>query len=97
MKVFLVVFFKFHEKGSDWGFERTHFETFSMDLELAKEWALGNFCDEAGWYEGVFIEEQEERNSVFKGKRVWFQLNRAKGALEEIPEPKPFNNCIHLF
>ena len=54
--VFLVAFFKFDNRGPEWGFKR-------IDLEVifkTEQEALRNisFCDEAGWYEGALIEER---------------------------------------
>jgi hypothetical protein len=92
-RVFLVAFFKFDRRVSEYGFERIYLQNI---FETKKE-AIENmsFCDEAGWYEGAVIEERELGTNMFKGKRVWL-LQQPDGEMKQIEEPKWFNNTINI-
>lgn len=93
--LFLVGFFRFHEEGSKYGFERMHLHgIFKTEEEARKEMS---FCDEAGWYEGALIEEREYGHQLnfFVGKRIWL-LQENDGSMKEMEEPSYFNHVVNL-
>jgi hypothetical protein len=92
--VFLVAFFKFHEDPR-FGFERIHLQgVFKTEKEAREEFS---FCDEAGWYEGVLIEELQWGCDFTKYpyNRIWF-VQQEDGSLKEIPELEYFKNVVNL-
>jgi hypothetical protein len=93
--LFLVAFFKFDNKGSAYGFERIHLQ-YIFKTEAAARDGI-SFCDEAGWYEGVLIEERAFgwEDSLFRGKRVWL-IQEKDGSMKEFDEPKDYKCVIHL-
>lgn len=85
LRIFMTAYFK--------DIERMDPQTFYATLDQAKK-SISNFCDEAGWYEGMLIEEKEEGNPLFRGKRVWYiQKN---GKLEETPEPDYYKQVVNM-
>lgn len=92
--IFLVGFFRFSANGSEYGFKR-------MDLHgifKTREDAINkmSFCDEAGYYEGVLIEERAFGTQHFRhGIRVWL-LQDQNGLMQEIDEPKCYKNIVNL-
>ena len=90
MNIFLVAFVKYSDTEL---FKRCNLQTFATSLEKAKEHKK-NFCDEAGWYDGMLIEKMEEDNWL-RGTRVFFKLNE-NNELQEIEEPPMFNNVVNL-
>lgn len=95
-RIFLVAFFRFDDRGAEYCFERCHLQTFYITLRDAKK-SIDYFCDEAGWYEGVLIEEREEGTPHFHGRR-WFyiMIPNTNGEMREIPEPESFKNICNL-
>jgi len=92
--VFLVAFFKFQE-NPEYGFKRLDLQhIFKSEYDARNDIS---FCDEAGWYEGVLIEERAlgRRNWCFRGKRVWM-LQNEKGELDEFQEPEWYNHVINI-
>ena len=90
--VYLVAFFKFKE-NAEYGFTRMHLQHIFKTKEEAI--AKMSFCDEAGWYEGVLIEERSLGDSWCKGQRIWF-LQQEGGSLKEIPEPEFWNDVFNI-
>ena len=95
MSIFLVAYFKYDKRGPEHGFDRMHLQTFWSKLEDAKEFSQRYFCDEAGWYEGILIEERKEGQDTFKGIRI-FMLRNQDITFYEVPEPEYTKNCINL-
>lgn len=92
--VWLTAFFKFAKKGREYGFERLHLQHIWKTEEDAR--AHISFCDEAGWYEGVLIEERALGwNHFHTGKRI-FMLQDELGNLDEFNEPEWFKNVVNL-
>lgn len=92
--LFLVAFFKFDEKGPEYGFKRMQLEYIWKTEEEARN-GIG-FCDEAGWFEGALIEERVYGWDHFKrGKRIWL-IQQPDGEMKEIPEPPGYQNCVGL-
>jgi len=94
LTVYFLAWFKFDDKGPEYGFKRCHLQTFYTTIENARA-ALRNFDDEAGWYHGVLIEEKKEGNPHYRGHREWY-LQQPDGTLVDMPEPKAWN-CIINF
>ena len=94
MKIYMIAFFKYDDRGPEYGFERVHLQTFYTSLKVAKASIGPSFCDEAGWYEGAFIEEKVEGNHFHRSKRV-FYIQKENG-LEEVPEPEYFHDIMNL-
>lgn len=93
--VFLVGFFRFHDLGPEYGFERMDLHgIFETELEAREKMS---FCDEAGWYEGALIEERAMGPQFGQGikYRVWM-IHQPGGEMKEIPEPSGFKHCICL-
>jgi len=93
--IFLTAFFKFDKRGSRWGFDRMHLQHIWKTEEEARENI--SFCDEAGWYEGVLIEEREFGWRSFRpsGKRIWL-LQQEDVSLKEISEPMYLSNIVGI-
>ena len=93
--IWLTAFFKFNESGCEYGFERINLQYISKTESDARN--MISFCDEAGWYEGVLIEERtfDYEDMFFRGKRIWM-IQDGNGDLNEIEEPTSFKNVIHL-
>ena len=73
---------------------RIHLETFSDTLENAIKYTINNFTDEAGFYDGVLIEERSMEKPIYRGKRLWYKLS--EGKLMEIEEPSEYKNVFNL-
>jgi hypothetical protein len=93
--VFLVGFFKFDEKGPEYGFKRMDlWGIFKSEKEAREDMS---FCDEAGWYEGALIEERAFGVQFGQGikHRIWL-IQQPGGEMKEITEPDGYKNCICL-
>lgn len=92
--IFLVAFFKFDGRGPEYGTKRLHLDSIWNTEEEARKFS---FCDEAGWYEGVLIEERTfgYKDMFFRGKRVWLLMDET-GKLNEIIQPSWFDNVLNL-
>jgi hypothetical protein len=95
-RVFFVAFFKFNEGNPDLGIKRMDFQTFFYNLEDAISFSNSNFSDEAGYYQGVLIEEKQECDICFKGKRFWYIEDLESGSIVEMKEPDCYSNMINL-
>lgn len=90
--LFLVGFFKLEEKP-EFGFKRLDLHgIFKTEKEALEDMS---FCDEAGWYEGVLIEERRYGHQFFKGKRIWLR-QLENGNMSEFSEPEWFRDVINL-
>lgn len=92
--LFLVAFFKFTDEKRD-NFKRIHLHGLYKTEEEARKIS---FCDEAGWYEGILIEERgygQDSVILKRGKRIWI-LQKEGGELYEIEEPKSWNCIVGL-
>ena len=89
--VFLVAWFSFGEANL---FERLVLQ----HIFSSEEEALGklSFCDEAGYYEGVLIEERAIGVTYQRGKRLWLLQNKSNGMLNHINEPERFKSITYL-
>jgi hypothetical protein len=96
VNVFFVAFFKFNKGNPNLGAERMHFQTFFCNEDDAISFSKSAFSDEAGYYQGVLIEEKQECNICFKGKRFWYIEDPASGSLVEMKEPARYSNMINL-
>jgi len=92
--IYLVSYFKF-SKDPKKIFERIDFQTWHSTLELAREESKRNFDDEAGWYEGILIEERKENTIFYRGLREFYILND-KEEFELIPIPHSLKNQFNL-
>ena len=90
--IFLVAFFRFQD-DYNYGFKRIHLQCIFKTEEEARKRL--SFCDEAGYYEGVLIEERRLGHEFFKGKRVWL-MQQPDNSMLEIPEPSIFKHVINL-
>lgn len=95
MRIFMVAWFKYAHAGAEYGFERIHLQTFYTKLKDAEE-SISNFDNEAGWYEGVLIEEKEEGNPFFRGKRIFYLQDKSTGELNIVPESEKLKCVINL-
>ena len=96
-RIYLIVDFKFMRRhGFEFLFKRVDLRTFHTDHDEAGRIAMSGFCDEAGWYDGVFIEEKEEGNIFFHGKRDFWVLDHETGKLKAIPEPEILRDILNL-
>ncbi len=95
-KIYLVAHFKSCSQDLEKAFKRCHLLTFYTSLEDAKLRAISGFSDEAGWYNGILIEEREEGNPFFHGQRVFYLFDFNTKKFNEIPEPDQFKDCLNL-
>ena len=93
MKIYLVAYFKFSSNNGF--FERIDLHTWHSTLEEAREKSKLNFDDEAGWYDGILIEERKENTFSYQGLREFYILND-KNEFELIPIPDVFKNFYNL-
>jgi hypothetical protein len=93
--IFLTAFFRFHDKGPEYGFKRLELQHIWKTEEDARSHL--SFCDEAGWYTGALLEERSFgwRGDYRKMKRIWL-IQQEDGTMKEIEEPKGYKNCINL-
>lgn len=94
MKIYMIAYVKLHE-DSGYGFKRIHFQTFFRNEKEAIDKAKKYFCDEAGFYEGILIEEKEEGNPFYHGKRHYFYWDQNR-KMKKIKEPDYFKNVGNL-
>lgn len=90
--VWLTAFFKWDPRGPEYGFERLHLQ--HIWPSRAEALSHISFCDEAGWYEGVLIEERPMGWTLDRGERVWFIQEGAE--LKTISEPAWFKCIVNL-
>ena len=95
-RVYLVAYFKFDDRGAEYGFKRLHLQTVHIDWLEATTAATTYFCDEGGWYEGSLIEEREVDTNMFHGRRVFYRWNSDTNQMEEMPSPEFFKDVVNL-
>lgn len=94
--IFLVAFFKFDDRGPEYGFERIDLQHIWKTEKEAREGL--SFCDEAGWYEGALIEEVPfgwERPLRSQRNRIWL-IQQKDGEMKEVPEHKWYKDITRL-
>lgn len=97
--IYFVGFFRFDARGPEWGFfKRIDLHAIHETLGDISDLEKANFYfdDEAGWYEGVLVEERFfGHQNHRKGYRRWY-LQMGDRTLKEIVEPTQFSNIVNL-